>query len=123
MFASSGFYDRESGCVDWVFFPPVFVVFFSTRRIGEQGYVPTETEVLRARQKSTGITGTLGELSIVSGLFCVHTGEVFPRVHRRFKKQSSKTYLWRFTQANHAWLSVYPQYAIFYLFMFTVRLC
>lgn len=33
--------------------------FFSEAvRIGEQGYVPTETDVLRARQKSTDITET-----------------------------------------------------------------
>lgn len=43
--------------------------FFSEAvRIGEQGYVPTETDVLRARQKSTDITETrfnMGQLSYV----------------------------------------------------------
>jgi len=41
--------------------------FNEALRIGEQGYVPTETDVLRARQKSTGITETrfnMGQLSI-----------------------------------------------------------
>lgn len=41
--------------------------FNEALRIGEQGYVPTETAVLRARQKSTGITETrfnMGQLSI-----------------------------------------------------------
>ena len=42
--------------------------FFSeVRRIGKAGYVPTETDVLRARQKSTGIVETrfnMGQLSI-----------------------------------------------------------
>jgi hypothetical protein len=42
--------------------------FNEALRIGEQGYVPTETDVLRARQKSTGITETrfnMGQLSCV----------------------------------------------------------
>ncbi|KAF7972378.1 hypothetical protein HWV62_1090 [Athelia sp. TMB] len=41
--------------------------FENAIRIGEQGYVPTEPDVLRARQKSTGITETrfnMGQLSI-----------------------------------------------------------
>jgi guanine nucleotide-binding protein subunit alpha len=41
--------------------------FTEVLRIGEPGYIPTETDVLRARQKSTGITETrfnLGPLSI-----------------------------------------------------------
>jgi hypothetical protein len=40
--------------------------FNEALRIGEQGYISTETDVLRARQKSTGITETLfnmGQLS------------------------------------------------------------
>lgn len=43
--------------------------FTDAVRIGEQGYIPTETDVLRARQKSTGITETrfnMGQLSSVS---------------------------------------------------------
>ena len=46
---------------------PLFRSFFNEAlRIGEQGYIPTETDVLRARQKSTGITETrfnMGQLS------------------------------------------------------------
>ncbi|KAH8105749.1 guanine nucleotide binding protein, alpha subunit [Phellopilus nigrolimitatus] len=42
--------------------------FFSeVKRVGSTGYVPTETDVLRARQKSTGIIETcfnMGQLSI-----------------------------------------------------------
>ncbi|KIM73143.1 hypothetical protein PILCRDRAFT_81366, partial [Piloderma croceum F 1598] len=41
--------------------------FNEAPRIGEQGYVPTETDVLHVRQKSTGITEThfnMGQLSI-----------------------------------------------------------
>ncbi|KAG8898873.1 Guanine nucleotide-binding protein alpha-2 subunit [Tulasnella sp. 403] len=41
--------------------------FDNVKRIGEAGYVPNETDVLRARAKSTGITETkfnLGQLSI-----------------------------------------------------------
>ncbi|KIM74715.1 hypothetical protein PILCRDRAFT_827917, partial [Piloderma croceum F 1598] len=41
--------------------------FNEALRIGEQDYVPTETDVLRARQKSTGITATrfnMGQLLI-----------------------------------------------------------
>lgn len=43
--------------------------FAETLRIGPPDYLPTETDVLRARQKSTGITETrfaLGLLSRVS---------------------------------------------------------
>ncbi|KZP09502.1 G-protein alpha subunit [Athelia psychrophila] len=41
--------------------------FEQAQRIGQPGYVPNETDVLRARQKSTGITETrfnMGQLSI-----------------------------------------------------------
>lgn len=41
--------------------------FTEVNRIGKPGYVPTETDVLRARQKSTGIVETrfnMGQLSI-----------------------------------------------------------
>ena len=45
---------------------PSYSFFNEALRIGEHGYVPTETDVLRARQKSTGITETrfnMGQLS------------------------------------------------------------
>lgn len=41
-------------------------LFSEAVRISEQGYVPTETDVLRARQKTVGITETrfsMGQLS------------------------------------------------------------
>src|SRR5262245_5579994 len=42
--------------------------FGEVQRIGTSNYVPTETDVLRARAKSTGITETrfnMGQLSLV----------------------------------------------------------
>jgi hypothetical protein len=47
--------------------PQVF--FAQVLQIGDPVYVPAETDILRARQKSTGITETwfnLGQLSQVS---------------------------------------------------------
>ncbi|KAH9833406.1 G-protein alpha subunit [Rhodofomes roseus] len=52
--------------------------FTEALRIGTRDYVPTETDVLRARQKSTGITETrftLGPLSVTSIIFCTALSE------------------------------------------------
>jgi guanine nucleotide-binding protein G(i) subunit alpha len=53
-------------------------------RIGTPGYLPNETDVLRARQKSVGITETrfsMGQLSYVSFVTPPNIIQPFSRIH------------------------------------------
>lgn len=68
----------------WPSLPPSFLYksfFNNVLRIGAPGYVPTETDVLRARQKSVGITETrfsMGQLSwvLTSSSLSTHTNQI-----------------------------------------------